>query len=113
MSSLKDKAEALQDNALTLLEAQAEYYKLWSFKVSMKSITFLVHAFLMMLFVTLCVLFASIAFAFWLGEYFDSNALGFLFAGGFYLLLCLLTYLLRDKIDRPILKKFSAIFFND
>ncbi|MBP7370051.1 MAG: hypothetical protein KA902_01300 [Arenimonas sp.] len=113
MSSLKDKAEALQDHALTLLEAQAEYYKLWSFKVSMKSVTFLVHAFLMTLFITLCVLFASVAFAFWLGEYFDSNALGFLLAGGVYLLLGVLTYLLRDKIDRPILKKFSTIFFND
>jgi hypothetical protein len=76
MSSLKDNAEALQDNAITLLEAQAEYYKLWSFKVSMKSITFLVHAFLMTLFITLCVLFASLAFAFWLGEYLGSNALG-------------------------------------
>ncbi len=113
MNGLKDSAEALQDNAVTLLEAQAEYYKLWSFKVSMKSITFLVHAFLMTLFITLCVLFASVAFAFWLGETLGSNALGFLLAGGFYLLLCLLTFLLRDKIDRPILKKFSSIFFND
>lgn len=113
MSSLKDKAEALQDNALTLLEAQAEYYKLWTFKVSMKSITFLVHAFLMTLFITLSVLFVSVSFAFWLGAQLASNALGFLITGGVYFLLCALAFLLRDKIDRPILKKFSAIFFND
>ena len=44
MGNLKDNAEALQANVQALLETQAEYYKLWSFKVGMKSVTLLIHA---------------------------------------------------------------------
>jgi len=111
MSTLKDNAEALQDNVQILIETQAEYYKLWSFKVGMKSVTLLIHAFLFGLFITLGVLFASVAAAFWLGHIMHNNSLGFLIIGSFYVVMSILVYLLREKIDAPILKKFSSIFF--
>lgn len=113
MSTIKESAEALHDNVHTLLEKQAEYYKLWTFKAGMKSITLLIHVFLLSLFITLVVLFISIAAALQLGDYYHSNAQGFLIVSTFYLLLCILVYLLRDKINKPILEKFSSIFFAD
>ena len=113
MSTIKENAEALHDNVHALIEKQAAYYKLWTFKAGMKSITLLIHLFLLSLFVTLAVLFISIAAALQLGEYLNSYAQGFLIISTFYLLMCFLVYLLRDKINRPILEKFSSIFFAD
>lgn len=113
MGDLKDNAEALQANVQALLETQAEYYKLWSFKVGMKSVTLLIHAVLLTLFMALGILFASVAAAFWLGQYLRSDILGFLAVGGFYAAMSVLVYLLRKRIDAPILKKFSSIFFAD
>jgi hypothetical protein len=113
MSTIKENAEALHDNVHVLIEKQAEYYKLWTFKVGMKSITLLIHAFLLALFTTLTVLFISIAAALSLGDYLHSYAQGFLIVSVFYFTMCLLVYLLRDKINRPILEKFSTIFFAD
>jgi hypothetical protein len=113
MGNLKDNAEALQDDMKALLETQAEYYRLWSFRAGMKSVTLLVHGLLLTLFITLGVLFTSIAAAFRIGQYLGSDGLGFLTVGGFYLSMSILVYLLRGKIDAPILKKFSSIFFAD
>jgi hypothetical protein len=113
MHNLKDSAEALQQDLQALLETQAEYYKLWSFKAGMKSVTFLIHAVLLIVFMALGTLFVSVAAAFWLGQYLHSNILGFLAVGGFYAAMSILVYLLRDSIDAPILKKFSSIFFSD
>jgi succinate-acetate transporter protein len=113
MSTIKQNAEAIHDNVNDLIAKQAEYYKLWTFKVGMKSITLLIHAFLLILFITLVVLFISIAAALQLGDYLNSNAQGFLIVSAFYLLMYILVYLLRDKINKPILEKFSQIFFAD
>ncbi len=66
MSRLKESAEALHEDVQALLETQAEYYKLWSFKAGMKSVTLLIHVILLGLFMALTLLFASIAAAFWL-----------------------------------------------
>ena len=113
MSRLKQNAESLQEDVQTLIETQAEYYKLWSFRAGMKSVTLLIHVFLIGLFVALALLFISGAAAFSLGAWLHSDALGFLIVGAFYLLMCALVYQLRARIDRPILRKFSEIFFND
>ena len=113
MSQLKDNAESLQQNVTELLESQAEFYKLWSFKVAMKSLTLTVNTALMAVFGILALLFLSVAAAYGLAAWFGSSAYGFLAVGGFYLLITLAVYVLRDRIDRPVLRKFSEIFFTD
>ena len=113
MSRLKQSAEALHEDVQVLIETQAEYYKLWSFKAGMKSVTLLVHVFLLGLFVALTLLFLSTAAALALGAWLHSDAQGFLIVGVFYLLAGALAYRLRARIDRPILRKFSAILLND
>lgn len=58
--------------------------------------------------------FASIALALWLGDMFDSTALGFLLISGFYFLLFLLFLLFRRQlIMRPIIKIMAEIMFSD
>jgi succinate-acetate transporter protein len=112
--NLKEKVLDLQDNLKNTVESSIAYYKLWLFKVLMKSTTLVVKLMLMLLFFFLLLFFSSIALALYLGQVCHSSALGFLMVGGMYLILCIIVYFLKDKIlEGKILEKFSKEFFND
>jgi hypothetical protein len=111
---LKENTEAIQENAKAYLESSLAYYKLWGFKVAMKSTTLMLKFFLIALCLMIVLLFVSIAGAMALGQLFQSYPLGFLAVAGIYLILALLLFLVKDKIvEGSILEKFSEIFFND
>ena len=111
---LKENTDAIQENAKAYIDSSIAYYKLWSFKVAMKSTTLMLKFFLIALCLMIVLLFISIAGAMALGQLFDSYPLGFLAVAGVYLVLALLLFLVKDKIvEGPILEKFSEIFFND
>jgi len=111
---LKENTEAIQENAKAYIETSIAYYKLWGFKVAMKSTTLMLKFFLIALCLMIVLLFVSIAGAMALGLLFNSYPLGFLAVAGIYLVLALLLFLVKDKIvEGPILEKFSEIFFND
>jgi amino acid transporter len=111
---LKQNTEAIQNNAKAYVESSLAYYKLWGFKVAMKSTTLLVKFFLIAMCLMIVLFFVSIAGAMALGQLLQSYPLGFLSVAGIYLVLALLLFLIKDKIvEGPILEKFSEIFFND
>jgi hypothetical protein len=111
---LKENTDAIQENAKAYIDSSIAYYKLWGFKVAMKSTTLMLKFFLIALCLMIVLLFISIAGAMALGQLFDSYSLGFLAVAGVYLVLALLLFLVKDKIvEGPILEKFSEIFFND
>jgi ABC-type multidrug transport system fused ATPase/permease subunit len=111
---IKNQTEQIQEHAKGYLETNIEYYKLRGFKVLMQSTTMIVKFLLIAICLSMVVLFGSIAAAFAIAAYLDNIVLGFLSVGGFYLILSLLLFLVKDKIvEGPILEKFSTIFFND
>ncbi|WP_395066106.1 competence protein [Flavobacterium sp.] len=111
---LKENTDAIQENTKAYIESSLAYYKLWGFKVAMKSTTLMLKFFLIAICLMIVLLFVSIAGAFALGNLFNSYPLGFLAVAGIYLVLALLLFLVKDKIvEGPILEKFSEIFFND
>ncbi|WP_396155472.1 competence protein [Flavobacterium macrobrachii] len=111
---LKENVDSIQENAKAYLESSISYYKLWGFKVAMKSTTMILKFFLISICLMIFLLFISIAGAIALGEMMDSYPIGFLIVAGVYLVLALLLFLVKDKIvEGPILEKFSEIFFND
>jgi amino acid transporter len=111
---LKENTQAIQENAKAFIETNIAYYKLWGFRVAMKSTTLILKFFLIAMCLMIVLLFISIAGAMALGQLFDSYPLGFLAVAGIYLVLALLLFLVKDKIvEGPILEKFSEIFFND
>jgi len=111
---IKENSENIQDQAQAYLESTTSYYKLWGFKVAMKSTTMILKFTLLLLCFSMVLLFGSIAAAFAIGDYYQSNAIGFLFVGGFYLVATILISFIKNKvIEGPILEKFSEIFFND
>ncbi|XDZ57462.1 hypothetical protein FlaCF_4510 [Flavobacterium tructae] len=111
---LKENTENIQDQAKIYLDSHLAYYKLWGFKVAMKSTTLIFKFTLILLCVGMVLLFGSVAAAFAFSNLFGSYTLGFLTVGGIYLLATILLFFVKDKfVEGPILEKFSEIFFND
>lgn len=111
---LKENAGEFQQNAKSFIDSSIAYYKLWLFKVAMKSTTMLLKIFLIGIFLMLMLVFFSIAAAIAIGYALDNFAYGFLIIAGVYILLSVLIYNIKDKvIEGPILEKFSEFFFNE
>jgi ABC-type multidrug transport system fused ATPase/permease subunit len=114
LEEIKDNLEDIQENTQAYIETSLAYYKLWGFKVAMKSTTLLFKFALIAICLMIVLLFVSVAGALALGHLVDSAVLGFLMVAGIYLVLAFLLFLIKDKIvEGPILEKFSEIFFND
>ena len=112
--NLKDNAEDIQEKLKNVLDSNVAYYKLWLFKVAMKSTTMLLKVLLMAVFFMFFLLFASLALAIYLSGIFESYTLGFLSVGGIYILLLLVVYLAKDNLlESRLLEKFSQVFFNE
>ena len=111
---LKEHTEDIQRQAKEYIENSAAYYKLWGFKVAMRSTTMILKFVLIAMSLSMVLLFGSIAGAIALGYALDNFAYGFLIVSGIYLLITLALFLLKDKIvEGPVMAKFSEIFFND
>jgi len=111
---IKKNTSELQQHAKDYLDSNVAYYKLWFFKVAMKSTTMLLKIFLLSLMLLMVVLFFSVAAALAFGYALDNFAYGFLIVGAFYLIISVLIYSVKDRIvEGPILEKFSEFFFND
>ncbi|MES2545345.1 MAG: competence protein [Bacteroidota bacterium] len=111
---LQEKTEAIQESTKAYIDSTVSYYKLWGFKVAMKSTTLILKFTLIAFCLMIVLLFISVAGALSLGKTLDSYPLGFSIVAGIYLILAGLLFLVKDKIvEGPILEKFSEIFFND
>jgi hypothetical protein len=111
---IKENVNQIQEETKAYLDSSAAYYKLWGFKVAMKSASTIIKFSLVAICLSMVLLFGSIAGAIALGYVLDNFAYGFLIVSGIYLLITLALFLLKDKIvEGPVMAKFSEIFFND
>ena len=109
---IKENTDELQDRAKEFLDANIAYYKLYGFKIAMKSTTLMLKLFLLSIMLVIVTLFFSIALALAIGYALDNFAYGFLIVGGIYLVLAILVYKVQDKIvEGPILRTFSKMLF--
>src|SRR5690606_8968536 len=105
---IKENAEELKRQTQELIDANVRYYKLWGFKILMKSTTMMLKIFLLAIMLSIVTIFFSIAIALGIGYALDNLAYGFLIVGGIYLIGAILVYYVQDKIvEGPILSRFS------
>ncbi len=112
LDSLETTSKDAFQSGEQYLETSKRYYELKFFKMMVLSSTNLAKGVLVGSFLFLGMLFLTIALAFFLGEAFNSLAYGFLMTAGIMLSLALLVFLLRKKLERPIIKKLSSTFFD-
>lgn len=108
---LKENAEDLKQEAKKLIDANLKYYKLWGFKILMKSTTMMLKLFLLAIMMLIVTIFFSIALALGIGYWLDNFAYGFLIVGLIYLVMAIVVYYAQDKIvEGAMLSRFSKIF---
>lgn len=67
---LKEHTEEIQDQAQAFFETNLAYYKLWGFKVAMKSTTMILKFTLIAICLGMVLLFSSVAGALAIGNFF-------------------------------------------
>lgn len=110
---IKENLQDIREETKDLIESNIAYYKLWSFKLITKSASMLLKLLLIGVTFVMVLVFFSIAGALAIGYTLDNFVYGFLIIGGVYLVLGIIIFNLKDKIEKPILKRFSEIFFNE
>lgn len=113
-SELKENVDEIHEETKAYIDSTIKYYKLWGFKVAMKSTTMIFKFILITICVMMFLLFVSIAASLAIGSALESNTLGFLIVAGVYLLLFIAFLFIKPQIiEGSVLKRFSEIFFND
>ena len=109
------KQDLMEANAdiKSYLEYSEEYLKLRVFKLLMVSFTSFSRVLVIGGVSILALLFLSIAASVALGSALQNTTYGFLLVGVFYVFLSVILFLFRDRLDRPVLKKFSKHFFDN
>lgn len=108
---VKDNVEDLKNEAKRVIDANLKYYKLWGFKILMKSTTMMLKLFLLAVMLMIVTIFFSIAAALGIGYWLDNFAYGFLIIGLMYLIMAIVVYKVQDKlVEGPMLSRFSKIF---
>ncbi|MDC6389070.1 hypothetical protein PP182_10290 [Maribacter sp. PR1] len=93
------------------VETSDEYLRLRIFKVLMLFVTSIAQSLLIGIGSVFALLFLSFAACLAISESLDSYYSGFILVGIFYVLVGILFYVFRKKLNAPILKKFSKYYF--
>ncbi len=110
---LKDHLSEADASVRSYLDSSREYYKLRAFKFIMQGVAAFTKVLLIGTVALLTLLFLSFAAAYGLGILIGNLFYGFLIIGLFYLLVGIVLYLLRQKLNKPILAKFSDFYFDE
>lgn len=108
---VKENVEDLKKQVQQLIDTNVRYYKLWGFKIMVKTTTMMLKMFLLAIMLLIVTIFFSIALALGIGYALDNFAYGFLIVGGIYLIMAIVIFYIQNKIvEGPILANFSRIF---
>lgn len=109
---LKENLSVADHDVRSYIEHNKEYYKLLVFKILMQVIT----SFTKMLFISAIIYFAlfliSITVSIAIGQAMGNMFYGFLIVSTFFIVVGVILYLLRNKLDKPLLRKFSEYYFD-
>ncbi len=107
----KDLAEVEAD-VRSYLENSEEYLKLKVFKVIMGMVALAAQIVLVVSITLLALIFLSFAASFAIGKALNDDYLGFIIVGAFYVLIGIICYVFRNRLNKPLIKKFSKRYFD-
>lgn len=110
---IKHHLSALDKHVITYVDDSLEYAELKGFKASMLLVTFMVKSFLMGIIGLLFAIFISMAAAMAIGDLLGGYQLGFLVVAVIYIILGIICYFLRYRINRYMLRFFSKKIFEN
>ena len=113
IEELKENFVALDDDVRSYIEQNREYYQLKAFKIAMKGITSLTQMFCIGAIVLLTLLLLALTIAIGIGLAMNNMFYGFLIVGPFFVVVSTLLYVFRDKLNKPVLRKFSDFYFDE
>jgi hypothetical protein len=100
--------------AKSYVKTRFELWKLSLLEKASKAGAFFLVSFILVIIIAFCLVFISLAFAFWYGQMTDDLATGFLILAGFYLVLGIILILARKTlILAPIIRALSSIMYDD
>lgn len=108
---MKHHLSALDKHVMAYIDDSLEYIELKGFKASMLMITFMVRSFLMGAIALLFALFLSMAVAMAIGDLLGGYQWGFLVVAAIYIILGIICYFSRYRINRYLLRLFSKKIF--
>ena len=107
----KEDLMGAEANMRSYIENSDEYLRLRIFKVVMRHVTGITQFLLIGIGMVFAMLFLSLAAGLALSEKLESYFSGFLIVGVFYIAIGVMLYIFREKLNAPILKKFSKYYF--
>lgn len=110
LKSLNYTSENNVDKGKDYVDASYKYYKLKAFQISALSLSTILKLLFIGSFCVIGILFLSVALAIYLGEYFNSIAIGYVIVGALFLGICFVFFLFRKKIDQIVIKKLAQKF---
>jgi hypothetical protein len=112
--SLLEHVSGLQDSLRKYLETKLSYYRLLAFEKAARLITAFLGNGVIIVALLIALLFLSGAGAVYIGTLLESQELGLLITGAFYLLLALVLIIFRNKIFGPfIIRSLADVLFQD
>ena len=111
IDSLSDTTDKATDIGEEYLDTSREYFKLKLFKQVSYGLSLVSKIVIYGILFLLVITFIAIALAIYIGNHLGSLALGYLIVGGIFLILSIIAVLLSSYIDRTIIKKLSAKFY--
>lgn len=112
LDQLKEHLSELDNHVQAYVEDSMEYIELKGFKYSMVLITYIIKVLILSIFISLAFLMLSFFAANYLSDQMGYGIYGYLILGVFYVLAGVVFYLLRNKLNRPLLRIFSTYYFN-
>lgn len=111
---IKENAEDLRHQVISLLDTNLQYYKLLGLKIVAQSISGAIKGVALLILGLIILLFLSVAGAIGIGYWLDNFAYGFLIVGGIYILILLITMKVIDKkVEGTLLTSLSQKLFKD
>lgn len=109
---IREQISEAEENGKAYINDSLDFYRLKSFRSMMQGITMATKVVLVGFIAALALLFLSLSAILYMGQILNNTALGFLIGGGFYVIIGIILYMLRRRIEKPLLKKFSEFYFD-